>query len=145
MQIKKWHAIGNYIYCCDKVKSMEKLTLEGEPHLIVGCGRDLYKIIRELEFRGERRVHFTLGEDELVVNQNIRERYNEGIALAVYYDPCCENAIERVVDECRKYAKVSWHDYVTVDFSNMGKSYCLGEHKSVLVFSPRLFNKIIDH
>ncbi|MBW2966696.1 hypothetical protein KY342_06355 [Candidatus Woesearchaeota archaeon] len=129
----------------EKYFEKKVIEFEGKPYFLYEREKGLFHIVLSIEVHSRKSIKCCCNKDILISGEDIKETSNQDITLALTY-PLDENPTEYIIDECRKYAKVSWHDYVSLDLDNFARmAMDLRDGVGLVTFSPKLYNKIIDN
>jgi len=117
----------------------KRIEFKEKPYFIYETEGGLYQVVSAVLIDSRESARYEPGQEEgLRIGEDIVETPNEGITLALESPPK-ENPLPHIIAECRKYARISWHEYVTVDISPIDVFTIRTSGMELRLFSPRLF------
>ena len=130
----------------------QTVKLEGSPYYLHQTESGLFYAIKCAMFikndtKDQKEWTYESHSDigQLLLGRDITESDTKGMPILVRVLKE-EHILPRVIEECRKFAEISWHDYTSVKVIDgyIGRHIATEKHTEVFEIRPRLFRKNIN-
>jgi hypothetical protein len=120
---------------------MEEFKLDGAPYFLHQKENGLYSAVACIQVPSLYDIRLVHADEQFSLGGSLVETPNQGIELALITPPDV-NSVPLLIEECRKYAQLTMHNYVFLDFDDLKPMITIqpGGH-FLQMFSPRLFNR----